>query len=327
MPKEKAGRNKTIDISVEDGRQFLERCITVDKKVELTDIIDKTILGDCIAVMPLLPTGFVDLLIADPPYNLDKDFNGRKFKKTTDDLYIEYTESWIEKVIPLLKPNATIYVCCDWQSSSAVGTVLKRHFNIQNRITWQREKGRGALRNWKNGIEDIWFATNSKSYTFNVEDVKIRRKVIAPYKVDGKPKDWEETASGNFRNTYPSNFWDDISIPYWSMPENTAHPTQKSEKLLAKLILACSNPDDIVFDPFVGSGSTSVTSKKLGRHYVGIEINEQYCVWAEKRLEMASTDTTIQGYADGVFWERNTAALQKKSNNSQMTLQERSKNV
>lgn len=327
MPKEKAGRNKTIDISVEDGRQFLERCITAEKKLELADIIDKTILGDCMAVMPLLPTGFVDLLIADPPYNLDKDFNGRKFRKTSDNLYIEYTESWIKKVIPLLKPNATIYVCCDWQSSFAVGTVLKKYFTIQNRITWQREKGRGALSNWKNGMEDIWFATKSKSYTFNVEDVKIRRKVIAPYKVDGKPKDWEETANGNFRNTYPSNFWDDISIPYWSMPENTAHPTQKPEKLLAKLILASSNPGDIVFDPFIGSGSTSVASKKLRRHYLGIEINEQYCVWTEKRLEMASTDTTIQGYADGFFWERNTAALQKKSNNSQMTLQEQSENV
>ena len=327
MPKEKAGRNKTIDISVEEGRQYLERCISVNNKVELFDILDRTILGDCFEVIPYLPAGFVDLLIADPPYNLDKNFNGKKFKKTTDELYIEYTESWVEKIIPLLSPNATIYVCCDWQSSSAVGTVLKRHFIIQNRITWQREKGRGALSNWKNGMEDIWFATNSKSYTFNVEDVKIRRKVIAPYKVDGKPKDWEETEGGNFRNTYPSNFWDDISIPYWSMPENTAHPTQKSEKLLAKLILASSNPGDIVFDPFLGSGSTSVTAKKLNRHFAGIEINEQYCVWAEKRLEMADGDSTIQGYADGVFWERNTAALQKKSNNAQMTLQDWSGNV
>lgn len=319
MPKKKAGRNKTIDISVEDGIQYLNRCIAINNKVQLTTIIDKTILGDCITVMPFLPTGFIDLLIADPPYNLDKDFNGTKFKKTSDDLYIEYTEKWIKKAIPLLKPNATIYVCCDWQSSSAIGTVLKKYFIIQNRITWQREKGRGALSNWKNSMEDIWFATNSKFYTFNVENVKIRRKVIAPYKVDGKPKDWEETENGNFRNTYPSNFWDDISIPYWSMPENTAHPTQKSEKLLAKLILASSNYGDTVFDPFLGSGSTSVTSKKLNRHYVGIEINEQYCVWAEKRLAMADEDTTIQGYADGVFWERNTAALQKKSFNRTKT--------
>ena len=322
MPSVKAGRNKTIDITVEDGHQYLERCIAVDNATQLAYITDKTILGDCLSIMPLLPRGFVDLLIADPPYNLNKDFNGKKFKKTSDDLYIEYTEQWVEKAIPLLKPNATVYVCCDWHSSSAIGTVLKKHFFIQNRITWQREKGRGALSNWKNGMEDIWFATKSKSYTFNVEDVKIRRKVIAPYKIDGKPKDWEETSNGNFRNTYPSNFWDDISIPYWSMPENTAHPTQKAEKLLAKLILASSNVGDIVFDPFLGSGSTSVTSKKLNRHFVGIEINRQYCIWAEKRLEMANNDKTIQGYADGVFWERNTAALQKKSNNMQMVLQE-----
>ena len=323
MSKEKAERNKTIDISIKDGHQYLERCISVDSKVELTDILDRTILGNCLEVLPYLPSSFVDLLIVDPPYNLDKDFNGKKFKRMTDELYIEYTENWVEKIIPLLKPNASIYVCCDWQSSSAIETVLKRHFNVQNRITWQREKGRGALSNWKNGMEDIWFATNSKNYTFNVEDVKIRRKVIAPYKVDGKPKDWEETTSGNFRNTYPSNFWDDISIPYWSMPENTAHPTQKPEKLLAKLILASSNPGDIVFDPFLGSGSTAVTAKKLNRHFVGIEMNEQYCVWVEKRLEMANVDSTIQGYSNGVFWERNTSALQKKkSNNAQMLLED-----
>lgn len=203
-------------------------------------------------------------------------------------------------------------MCCDWKSSPIVGRVLNKYFKIQNRITWQREKGRGAKRNWKNGMEDIWFATVSDEYTFNVEDVKIRRKVVAPYRINGKPKDWEVTKEGNFRNTYPSNFWGDISIPYWSMPENTAHPTQKPEKLLAKLILASSNEGDIVFDPFLGSGSTSVTAKKLNRNYIGIEQNAQYCVWAEKRLEMADKDKTIQGYAGGVFWGRNTGDMQKK---------------
>lgn len=308
----KADRNKTIDMTVEEGREYLERCISISEKKTLDEVLDKTILGDTFETLKLLPEKSIDLLIVDPPYNLAKDFNGKKFKKTSDDVYEEYTESWISLIAPLLKDNATIYVCCDWQSSPAIGRVLKKHFYLQNRITWQREKGRGALTNWKNGMEDIWFATKSKTYTFNVEDVKIRRKVIAPYKVDGKPKDWEETAQGNFRNTYPSNFWDDISIPYWSMPENTAHPTQKPEKLLAKLILASSNPGDVILDPFLGSGSTSVTAKKLGRHYIGIEQNEQYCVWTEKRLEMADSDNTIQGYADGVFWERNTNALQQK---------------
>ena len=316
----KAGRNKTIDLSVEEGKSYLDRCISNSKPTDLQSVINKTILGDTFSILPLLPIKFVDLLIADPPYNLDKNFNGKKFKKTSDEMYEEYTESWIKSVLPLLKEDATVYVCCDWQSSPIIGKVLKKYFYIQNRITWQREKGRGALSNWKNGMEDIWFATVSKHYTFNVDKVKVRRKVIAPYKVDGKPKDWEETAEGNFRNTYPSNFWDDISIPYWSMPENTAHPTQKPEKLIAKLILASSNPGSIVFDPFLGSGTTSVTAKKLGRHYIGIEENEQYCVWAEKRLEMADNDTSIQGYTDGVFWERNTNALQKKVQNSQLSM-------
>ena len=313
----KAGRNKTIDISVEEGKKYLDRCISIPGKVRLSDVLDKTINGDTFGVLKLLPAGSVDLLIVDPPYNLDKDFNGKKFKRSDDEMYEKYTREWIEAVLPLLKETASVYVCCDWMSSYVIAKVLKEYFYLQNRITWQREKGRGALSNWKNGMEDIWFATVSKKYTFNIEDVKIRRRVIAPYKVNGKPKDWEETEDGNFRNTYPSNFWDDISIPYWSMPENTAHPTQKPEKLLAKLILASSNEGDVVLDPFLGSGSTSVTAKKLNRHYIGIEQNPTYCVWAEKRLENAESDSTIQGYADGVFWERNTAQLQRKGRSKQ----------
>lgn len=302
----KSKLNKTIDLTVEEGKVYLDRCIKVDDRTDVESILDKTLLGDTFEILSFMPEKFIDLLIVDPPYNIDKDFHGNKFKKSADIIYEEYTKKWIEKILPLLKSTASVYVCCDWKSSIVIAGVLKKYFHIQNRITWQREKGRGALSNWKNGMEDIWFATMSKDYTFNVEAVKSRRRVIAPYKVDGKPKDWEETLEGNFRNTYPSNFWDDISIPYWSMAENTAHPTQKPEKLLAKLILASSNEEDIVFDPFLGSGSTSVCAKKLGRHYVGIEQNEQYCIWAEKRLESANIDKRIQGYEEGVFWERNT---------------------
>lgn len=308
----KAGRNKTIDISVEDGREYLERCISVVQKAETKDITDKIIHGDMFSVLPFLPDGFADLLIADPPYNLAKDFGGNRFFGMKDEEYEEYTESWIKAIMHILKEDASLYVCCDWKSSSAIERVLKKYFNVRNRITWQREKGRGALSNWKNSMEDIWFATKSQNYTFNINDVKMRRRVIAPYKKDGVPKDWEETSEGKFRNTYPSNFWDDISVPYWSMPENTAHPTQKPEKLLAKLILASSNEGDIVFDPFLGAGSTAVTAKKLGRHFAGTELNAQYCVWAQKRLELAESDKTIQGYKDGVFWERNTSAFMKK---------------
>lgn len=314
MEKNKAERNKTIDFPLEEGMEYLDRCIHVEQPVSWETIQNQIIVGDTFQVLPKLPRGFVDLLIVDPPYNLTKNYHGNSFSQKKGADYRAYTQRWLELVLPLLKPNASIYVCCDWKSSMIIGTVLQEYCYLQNRITWQREKGRGAKNNWKNGMEDIWFATKSEEYSFHVDAVKMRRRVIAPYREGGTPKDWEETEEGKFRNTCPSNFWDDISIPYWSMAENTAHPTQKPEKLIAKLILASSQSGDIVLDPFSGAGTTAVTAKKLGRNFVGIELNELYCAWTQKRLEMAEKDSDIQGYSDGVFWERNTSAMQKKKN-------------
>jgi len=152
----------------------------------------------------------------------------------------------------------------------------------------------------------------SEQYTFNIETVKLKRRVIAPYRTeDGTPKDWEEEVEGNFRLTHPSNIWTDVTIPFWSMPENTDHPTQKPEKLIAKLVLASSNPGEMVLDPFLGSGTSAVVAKKLGRRFLGVEINKEYCCWALKRLKLSATDPSIQGYADGVFWERNSLNDQK----------------
>ncbi len=308
----KAARNKTIDLSVEEGKEYLDRTLAPHKAMCLSEIIDKTICGDFFEAVRELPPKCIDLLIADPPYNLEKDFHGNRFHASSDIDYAEYTRSWISLLMPHLKDTASVYICGDAFSSAVMLPVLKEFFTVRNRITWQREKGRGAKKNFKNVLEDIWFATVSDDYTFHVDAVKMRRRVLAPYRsANGDAKDWTETENGKFRDTYPSNFWDDISIPYWSMKENTAHPTQKPEKLLAKLILASSDVGDLVFDPFLGSGTTSVTAKKLGRKFCGIEQNPRYCVWAEKRLENAETDSRIQGYEDGVFWERNTSNEQK----------------
>lgn len=320
--KQKSLKNKTIDFSLDDGIAFFNRCLSRDSDLSLNNILNKTINGDTFEIMKFLPKKFVDLLIVDPPYNLSKDYNGNKFNEMHTRAYIDYTEKWLKLVTPLLKDEASVYVCCDWKTSLIIGNILPKYLNIRNRITWQREKGRGAKENWKNSMEDIWFATNNGRWVFNLDDVKIRRKVIAPYKQDGKPKDWIDSAAGKYRDTCPSNFWDDISIPYWSMPENTAHPTQKPEKLIAKLILASSNKGDVVFDPFLGSGTTSVVAKKLGRKYVGIELDKTYCAWAEKRLETAESEPTIQGYTDGVFWERNTNAEQNKKSTTKSTSNE-----
>ncbi|MEI2690692.1 MAG: site-specific DNA-methyltransferase [Anaerolineae bacterium] len=281
----------------------------------MSECIGRTILGNSTEVLPLLPPSSVDLLIADPPYNLNKTYDGSKFPKQSQAEYEAWTNAWVELVVPLLKPTASIYVCSEWRSSGVIQRVLERHFIVKNRITWEREKGRGAARNWKNNSEDIWFCVMSEDYHFDVEAVKQKRRVVAPYRDgNGQPKDWTEEADGAFRVTHPSNLWTDITVPFWSMPENTDHPTQKPEKLIAKLILASSRPGDVVLDPFLGSGTTSVVAKKLGRQYIGIEKEETYCLLAEKRLELAEQEPSIQGYSGSYFWERNTSAHQGQRN-------------
>ncbi|GHV35742.1 hypothetical protein FACS1894178_5970 [Bacteroidia bacterium] len=323
MEKERAERNRTITLTEQEYSKYSKHLLNVKtlNNLDVNSIINKTINDDLFEMLDLMPKNFADLIIIDPPYNLTKDFHGYTFKSSSDEQYTDYLRSWFPKVVSLLKPNGTLYLCGDWKCTSALQTVMNENLTVLNRITWQREKGRGAMSNWKNGMEDIWFGVkNHKDYYFDVEAVKLKRKVLAPYKENGKPKDWDETEDGNFRLTYPSNFWDDISIPYWSMPENTDHPTQKPEKLIAKLILASCPENGIVFDPFLGSGTTSVVAKKLGRKYCGVEMNEEYCCWAEKRLEMANIDQTIQGYTNGVFWERNTANLQMNNGNNNKSL-------
>ncbi|MDR2795618.1 MAG: site-specific DNA-methyltransferase [Spirochaetaceae bacterium] len=315
MEKKKAPRNRTLTVSENERTILKKSCFFPNKeKISVSQITGKTICADLFDIIDLLPVEFVDLLIIDPPYNLDKNFHGFKFSKTNDEAYLEYLTSWFPKIMRTLKPTGSIYICGDWKSTFCLYQIMRDFTVIRNRIIWQREKGRGAKANGKNAAEDIWFGTKGEEYYFNVDAVKQKRKVIAPYREDGKPKDWEETGDGNFRLTHPSNFWDDISIPYWSMPENTDHPTQKSEKLIAKLILASCPKDGLVLDPFLGSGTTSVAAKKLGRKYAGIEINEEYCCWAEKRLLLSDSDSNIQGYSSGVFWERNTLSLQMKEN-------------
>ena len=314
----RAGRNRTLVLTDEDKTKLREKLIT-DKTNLLShkfEYLDKTINADLLTALPLLPDEFADLIIIDPPYNLTKNFGGKVFNERKDSAYEEYLETWFSSVCKKLKSNGSLYLCGDWKCTAALQRVMEKELTVLNRITWQREKGRGAKANWKNGMEDIGFGVKDPdSYYFNLDAVKIKRRVIAPYREGGKggkPKDWEESEEGNFRLTCPSNFWDDISVPFWSMPENTDHPTQKPEKLYAKLILASSKPGDLVFDPFLGSGTASVVAKKLGRHWCGIELCEEYCLLAEKRLELAESNPSIQGYSGGVFWERNTSSLQNK---------------
>jgi site-specific DNA-methyltransferase (adenine-specific) len=310
--KERAPRNRTLTCSDADLATLALDLLCLAAPARSEEIIGRIIQQDFHDVSRFLPPAFADLVILDPPYNLTKNYNGHVFQAKEAEAYRNWFDAVISTLVPLLRPTATVYACSDWQTSALIFPILDAHFHVRNRITWEREKGRGAKTNWKNNTEDIWFCTISDKYYFDVEAVKLKRRVIAPYRTgDGEPKDWEESANGNYRLTHPSNIWSDITVPFWSMPENTDHPTQKPEKLIAKLILASSRPREFVFDPFLGSGTTVVVAKKLGRQYCGVELNRDYCCWAMKRLKLAEDDPSIQGYSQGVFWERNSLADQK----------------
>jgi site-specific DNA-methyltransferase (adenine-specific) len=313
IKKERAKLNRSIYLTGDDRKIYRENLLKLNKDIRAEEIKNKIINQDLFEALEYLPEKFVDLLFIDPPYNLSKNYNAKSFKAMNDAGYERWFDSWFSKLIKILKPDASIYICCDWKSSIAVYNVASKYLKVRNRISWEREKGRGAKLNWKNCSEDIWFFTSSDNYTFNIDAVKIIRKVLAPYKNEnGEPKDWQKNGDELLRATHPSNIWTDITIPFWSMPENTEHPTQKPEKLLAKIILASSNERDFVFDPFLGSGTTAVTAKKLNRNFSGIEIDEEYSLLAEKRLDKAESDKTIQGFEEGIFWERNSSLKVKR---------------
>ena len=301
-----APRNRTLRCSDEEINVIGGGLTTLSASAVLDAVVGRMIWQDIFVAAPYLPSAFADLLILDPPYNLNKNYGGEVFAAKTDADYAAWFERILLSVQHTLKAAASVYVCADWKTSMLIAPILQRHFCIKNRITWEREKGRGAKMNWKNNTEDIWFCTVGGDYFFNIDAVKIKRKVIAPYRQNGKPKDWQAEAGGNYRLTHPSNIWTDISVPFWSMPENTAHPTQKPEKLFAKLMLAATKPGDIVFDPFAGSGTTAVVAKKLRRRFVCVEMNKEYCCWGQKRLQQTTPGDSVQGYAHGVFWERNS---------------------
>ena len=304
--KEKAPGNRTLVCHGEEMERLSADILHVDAPVRAGDVEGRVICGDALEVAAKLPESFVDLLILDPPYNMSKNYNGHLFRRKEKADYRRWFRGVLEVLAPTLRRTATVYVCSDWKTSIVVAPVLEECFRVRNRITWEREKGRGSGSNWKNNMEDIWFCTVSDDYRFDVDSVKLRRRVLAPYRADGKPKGWSEEKGGNYRLTHPSNVWTDITVPFWSMRENTDHPTQKPEKLVAKLVLASSKKGDLVFDPFAGSGTAAVVAKKLGRKFCAIELDRRYCCWALKRLGMADADSAIQGYAGGVFRERNS---------------------
>ena len=243
----------------------------------------------------------VNLFFCDPPYNILSGQEWDSQWKNNEEFYA-WTEEWIQLMYNQLKDDGSAYVCISWQHSHMFHMILEKvGFRIVNRITWKRDKGRGSKTNWKSMHEDIFLVTKGSRYTFNIDDVMVEKKVIAPYKdKDGNPKDWWVNDNGEkVRLTHPGNLWTDFSVPFWSSkevrsyaktkrtPDNTLqkHPTQKPKDLVKRCILASSNKNDLVVDYFLGSGTTLVVCNELGRKCIGFEVDEQYHKIIETRVK------------------------------------------
>ena len=255
----------------------------------------------------------VDLFFCDPPYFI----SGNKSKKpdliegdrydwdkqwNNKEEYYSWTKDWLSLAYKQLKETGSIYVCTQWEHSGKVQNILEENgYTILNRITWKRDKGRGANFNFKSMHEDIWFAVkNPKKYKFYVDRIKVEKEVIAPYRDEnGEPKDWFEKDGKKIRMTHPSNLWTDFSVPFWSMhevksyaktkktPSNTLqkHNTQKPKELVKKCLLASSDEGDLVVDYFAGSGTTAIAAKELNRNYIVFDVNENCIKMLEERLK------------------------------------------
>ena len=304
--KERASMNRTITLT-DDERYTYKDYIANHFEVNENSVI----CGDFHTINEQIPTGYANLILLDPPYNITKQYDKTKFNAMSDDEYYNYILDIFKKCLRILKDNGTMYVCGDWKTSYIQRKALEYLENqgqcdVINRITWSRDKGRGANNNWKNNIEDIWMVVKDKNnYYFNLDAVRMKKTVLAPYKdKNGNNKDWKDDGDGAYRMTCPSNVWFDITVPFWSMAENTDHPTQKSEKLYAKLILASSQENDIIYEPFAGVFTGCVTAQKLNRNWFGVEYENEYCLLGQKRLIMAEVNNTIQGFEDGVFKDK-----------------------
>ena len=296
MPKERASMNRTITLTEEERYTYKDY---ISNKFKLNE--NSVICGDFFEINSQIPDKYVDLILIDPPYNITKKYGENTFKAMSDDEYFNYVLKIFKHCLRVLKDNGTMYVCGDWKTSYIQRKALEY---LENQEIC--DKGRGANNNWKNNIEDIYMVVKDKNnYTFNIDAVKMKKTVLAPYKdKNGNNKDWQDDGEGAYRMTCPSNIWFDITVPFWSMAENTDHPTQKSEKLYAKLILASSNKDDIVYEPFAGVFTGCVTAQKLERNWFGVEYENEYCLLGQKRLCLAKINNTIQGYEDGVFRDK-----------------------
>ncbi|MBE7467984.1 MAG: adenine-specific DNA-methyltransferase [Anaerolineae bacterium] len=230
-----------------------------------------------------IPDNSIDLIFADPPYNIGKDFNGRKDKWASNDEYLNWCYDWLDLCIKKLKPTGSLYLMAATQNMPYFDIYLSKKLYILSRIVWFYDSsGVQARRYFGSLYEPILFCVkDKKQYTFNGDDILIEAKTGAERKLIDYRK---PTPTLYNTKKVPGNVWEIPRVRY-RMDEYENHPTQKPVALLERIILASSDPGDIVLDPFSGTFTTSFVAKKWGRQSIGIEIVEEYVKIGLRRLQ------------------------------------------
>jgi site-specific DNA-methyltransferase (adenine-specific) len=245
----------------------------------------KIIHGDALVSLVGIPNNSVDLIFADPPYNIGKNFNGNKDKWATEEDYLNWCYKWLDLCIQKLKPDGSFYVMTATQFMPFFDIYLRKKLDILSRIVWYYDSsGVQARKYFGSMYEPILFCVRDKNnYTFNSDDILVEAKTGAKRKLI----DYRKTIPTVYNSQkVPGNVWEFARVRY-RMDEYENHPTQKPIALLERIIKASSNVGDLVIDPFSGTFTTSFVAKKLGRNSIGIELQDDYVKIGLRRLQLA----------------------------------------
>lgn len=244
--------------------------------------------GDSLLWLQTLANASVDLVFADPPYNL------KKAEWDTFDsqaAYVEWALHWIQEAARVLKPTGTLYICGFSETLADLRLPAARLFQGCRWLVWHYKNKANLGNDWGRSHESILHLRKSKQFTFNTDAVRIpygQHTLRYPEHPQAETSQYGNGKQGPLWQPNPNGAKprDVIEIPTTcnGMHEKTPHPTQKPEELLRYLVLAASNPGDLVIDPFVGSGTTAVVAEQLGRKWLGCDASSEYCTWARERI-------------------------------------------